>query len=208
LGYAGPLREIALNSGGRLQVYNEAMGSCAFANDLIDRQPLSANCAARKQHAIDVINSTKPDVVIISNRYGQARVVGSSQFMGTAQWSDSVRQIVDKFRHSTGKVVLLSPPPGNVNIEDCYGKRSSTPSECIGSVTGEWSNIARSEQDLAKAIGGVWIDSRPWFCSGEGKCPSFVGSTPAKFDRVHMALPYGRKIRSVIAESFAEAGIF
>ena len=207
LGYAGPLREIALNSGGRVQLINEAMGSCAFTDDLIDRQPLFANCAARKQHAVDTINSIKPAVVIISNRYGQAKIVGATEGLGPAQWSQSVRKIVDKFRANAGKVILLSPPPGDMNVKDCYSKRSSTPAQCIGGVTGEWMNIALSEQKIAREIGGLWLDSRQWFCSKEGECPSFAGSTPTKFDRVHMSVPYGRKIQPAMAETLAAAGV-
>jgi peptidoglycan/LPS O-acetylase OafA/YrhL len=207
--YVGPLREIALNSEGQVQVHSEAMFGCAFVDDLIayvDKSLLDA-CPARKQHAIDVINATRPDVVIISNTYTKKKVVGSDQNMTPGEWFESMRQIVGKFSGSTKKVVFMAPPPADKQISDCYGTRSSTPGDCISQVTNEWNSVAMFEQNLAKSIGGAWVDSRPWFCSGRG-CPSFVGSTPTKSDVVHMTPAYGQKIFRVIGESFRQAGVF
>jgi hypothetical protein len=69
LGYAISLRQTALDSGGQIQFHNLAMGSCAFTDAVIQRDALFANCTARKQYAVDFVNSTKPTVVVISNWY-------------------------------------------------------------------------------------------------------------------------------------------
>lgn len=208
--YVIPLREIALNSGGQIQVYTLAMGGCEFVNDLIytsDQVRLDA-CPGRKQGAIDYINATRPDVVIVANNYLDQRVNGTDHVLTAGEWSESMRQIVDKFHPSTKKLVFLAPPPGVVLISECYGKRGSTPADCIGRVTGRWLETAQAEQDLAESIGGTWVDSRPWFCSSGGMCPSFAGSTPTKLDKTHMVPAYGLKIHPIIEESFREAGVF
>jgi hypothetical protein len=147
-------------------------------------------------------------VVIISNIYGTKRVVGSEQPMTTREWSKSLRQMIDKFRGSTRQVVLLSAPPADKNIKECYGERSSVPADCISMVEPTWRSIARAEQDVAESVGGTWIDSQPWFCSDEGFCPSFVGSTPTKLDTYHMTTAYGEKIYPAIGESFKTARVF
>jgi hypothetical protein len=128
--------------------------------------------------------------------------------LGPGQWADSLRQIADKFRASTKKVVWLSAPPADKNIKECYGTLSSGPADCIGQVTSQWLSIADDEQNLSKSLGGIWIDSQPWFCSQDGVCPAFVGSTPTKLDGSHMSPPYGKKITPVIGESLASAGVF
>jgi peptidoglycan/LPS O-acetylase OafA/YrhL len=209
-GYAGPLRDIALNSGGQIQVHTEAMFGCTFANDLIESrdESLVDACVGRKEHAVDVINTTKPDVVVISNSYGPKRIVGEDRYLTTDEWSESLRQIVEKFKGNTGKLVFLAPPPADKQISDCYGRRGSQPADCISGVTQQWLTEALPEQNLAAALGGTWIDSRPWFCSGGRLCPSFVGSTPTKVDSVHMTPSYGQKIFPVMGESFREAGVF
>jgi hypothetical protein len=207
--YLGPFKEIALNSAGRVQVHAEAMFGCEFIDDLlyINDENAMAACPGRKQEVIDVINASKPDVVVISNVYVDKKIAGSNRVMTPKEWSESIRRIVDKIGGSTKKIVFLAAPPASVNIEECYGKPSSTPASCIGSITRTWRSRALVEQDLAKSIGGTWADSRLWFCYG-GRCPSFVGLTPTKWDIAHMSQEYGLKIAPVIGEALQEAGVF
>lgn len=209
--YVQPLREIAESSGGRIQVHTEAMPGCNFINEMIfnsDQMYVDA-CPGRKQQFIDLVNTTKPDVVILSHNYSEKRVNGTDRDLTPSQWAGSMRDFVEQFRDSAKEVVLLAPPPGDdVLISECYSKRGSTPADCIGHVTSEWRDMAEAEQDLAGMIGAVWVDSRPWFCSSARLCPSFVGSTPTKLDRAHVVPAYGLKIAPVIRESFEAAGIF
>jgi hypothetical protein len=193
LSYVGPLREIALESNGQIQVHTEAMSGCKFVHDALDNadQSIMDACPARKQHAVEFINTTKPSVVIISNSYRESRFSESGDTVSAKQWGDSMRGIVDKFRSSTQKVVFLGAPPADVNIADCYGEKSSAPADCISRVTPQWVAIGGAEKDLAVSEGGVWVDSRPWFCTNGRSCPSFVGTIPTKHDAVHMSPAYG-----------------
>ena len=134
-------------------------------------------------------------------------VLGTNRKLTPREWAESMRQIVEKFRDSTKKIVFLAPPPADKNISDCYGTRSSTPADCISRVTSQWLSMAKAEQDLAESIGATWVDSRPWFCNERGLCPSFVGSTPTKHDEVHMTPAYGEKIYPVMEESLRQAGV-
>jgi peptidoglycan/LPS O-acetylase OafA/YrhL len=209
--YAVPLKQIALNSGGTFQVHTEATFGCEFIDDLLyirDDQAMAA-CPGEKQHAIDFINTTKPDVVIISNTYLEKRVNGSDQNMTPSDWGASITRIVDKIRGSARKIVFLAAPPAdaNINVKECYAKRSSTPASCVNGVTPNWHARASVEQDLAKTFDGTWIDSRPWFCYEEA-CPSFASSTPTKWDDEHMASAFGMKIAPVIGEALQGAGVF
>lgn len=209
-GYAGPLREISLNSNGTIQTYL-AHDSCAFVNDLLDRsgvQDFDA-CKARKQAAVDTINASKPDIVIIANRFRNERVIGSTQIMTPDEWSDSLSQMIDKIRGGAKKIVIMSPPAGNMATPECVSKRSSTPEDCVGEVAADWIGISGAERALAASVGGTWIDSRPWFCANSGQelCPSFVETTPTKRDVVHMTPEYGALIFPVIGEALREAGV-
>ena len=207
LSYANPLRLVAENSGGRVQLHIETLPGCQFADDLIDNpdEGVMDVCPARKQHAVDYINNAKPQVVVVSNSYGQKTVGGNP--ISQEQWADSVQRILAKFKANTAKIVMLSAPPADVKISDCYGKRSSTPAECISKVTDQWHAMAETERGIADALGGAWVDSRQWFCSSRQLCPAFVDVTPTKFDAAHMSPAYGEKISPVIAEAFAAAAI-
>jgi peptidoglycan/LPS O-acetylase OafA/YrhL len=205
--YAEILRQLAVNSNGRLQTINETMASCVFTQDLIYREGASPECEGRKNSAVDLINTIKPDAVIISNAYADERVQGSSRDMTMAEWSDSLQRMMDRFRGSTKKVVLLSSPPSNAPIRDCTSKRNSKPADCVGTIPDPWKMKAETERRLAASTGAVWIDSRPWFCNSKGRCPSFVGTTPARFDRAHMATPYASKVLPIVAETLRGAGV-
>lgn len=208
--YVNSLRLLALNSGGQIQVHAEAMGGCPFTDDQVATpdQKLVDACPARKQHAIDYINANKPTVLIVSNQYVSYRQIGVERPMTPTEWFDAVRPMVDQIRSSTGKVVWLAAPPMDVEIQACYSRRSSVPADCISRVTSQWHSMAATEQRLAASVGGVWVDSRPWFCSRDGMCPSFVGTTPTKHDNVHMTQAYEEMIYPVIGESLRAAGIF
>ena len=211
MNYSGPLREIALDSDGKFWLRTEAMSGCPFVEAFVTNGDQASNdaCPGRKKQAIDLINTIKPDVVIIANSYNINTVVGTGQVLTTSEWVQSMRQIVDEFRSSTTKVVFLAPPPADVDIRDCYGTRSSKPVDCVSQITDVWNAMAKAERDLAESIGGMGIDSRRWFCNVKGTlCPSFVGLTPTKLDRAHMSPEYGHQIHQVIAESLREAGVF
>lgn len=207
--YAGPLQQLALESGGQIQFHLEAMGGCQFSEIPIHNQLAVNNdaCPARKQHAIDYINATRPTVVIVSNTYDAKERVDDRSEVGVREWGDSMVQIVEKFRASVGKVVWLAAPPADKDIAECYGTRSSTPAACISVQTRQWAAMARTEQQVADQMGGSWVDSRPWFCDARGLCPAFVGATPTKRDKAHITEAYGQKIRPIIAESLIAQGI-
>lgn len=205
LNYAGPLRELALNSNGRFQLHVEAMPGCPFADDLIfnDDQAIMDACAGRRQRTVDYIAAKQPTVVFVAHSYGR-KFRPALPEMTPADWTAALRRMVDK----TGphKVVLLAPPPIGYDLRECYGKPSSVPSDCTNGVSARWNRLAYAEQKLAADAKWAWIDSRPWFCSGR-YCPAFVGTTPTRHDEEQMTPAYGSKISPVIAEALHEAGI-
>jgi peptidoglycan/LPS O-acetylase OafA/YrhL len=197
------LRNIALGAGGQIQVRLEAQAGChltvKYDDDMVGQK--KDLCLARRQQTIDAINEAKPDVVMISNAYADNPQVG-----GQSQWADYRHQIIDQFKSSTKKLVWVAAPPDQKIISDCYGNAGSVPADCITQVTPQWLNVAQTEQMVAGSVDGIWIDSRPWYCS-DGLCPAFVGSTLTKLDRQHMSRAYGEKISPVIAESLSAAGV-
>lgn len=209
MGYAGPLRDIALNSNGHIQVHMESTPGCTFVDGPIVGvgQPWMDSCPAAKHEAIDVINMLKPNVVIVSNSYTTKHVESSSTELSTKDWRDAMRTFVQQFNAGEHKIVFMSPPPIDKKIGDCYGIRSRTPADCISKITPRWSAMGQAEQQLAQSIGGTWIDSQTWFCGNQRRCPSFVGDIITKTDEVHMTPTYGQRITPVIAESLHAAGV-
>lgn len=210
--YANPLRELALNSGGKIQITNQTMGGCKFLGVQLKGSDASAaieeSCPGFVQRSIDLINTLKPDVVIISNIYNNSHTLTNGHVMAPGEWAEAMRQTIDKFEASVKRVVWLSPNPRGKNPQECFGTRASVPADCISQVNDQWSSQANEEQSLAESSQRLWIDSRLWFCNEDGLCPAFVGSTPARRDESHMTAPYLSKIYPVIGESLTAAGVF
>ncbi|WP_308193915.1 acyltransferase family protein [Mycolicibacterium neoaurum] len=207
--YAEPLRRLALNSSGRIQVTLQTLAACRLVNfyplgdgPQADQQSMDA-CEIRKQQTVDLINTTKPSIVIISNAYNDR----THDRGGSSGWYDYRREMIDRFKESTGKIVLLSAPPEDKSISECFSTARSVPADCISRVTPRWHAIADVERRVAASVGGVWVDSRPWFCSTSELCPAFVGSLLTKRDRPHMSMAYAQRITPVIEESLRQAGV-
>ncbi len=209
LSYVGLLRDVAEESDGQLRVHSEAMPGCVFVNDLVayDDQSVVDTCPARKQHAIDVINETKPQIVIISNSYGDKTIGGTDRGLIPTKWAVSMRRIVDQFRSSTQKIVFIAPPPADIDIGECYDAGARTPDHCVSRVTRQWRLMGAAEQTLASSLQATWIDSRGWFCNDGKLCPSFVDSTPTKYDAEHMTRAYAQLIRPAFVESLKASGV-
>jgi len=208
--YAAALKNIAEESRGQIQVHTEAMPGCNFIADTIYTadSTYAQACPGRKQQFVDYINRTKPSVVVLAHNYVDKKIEGTDHELAPTEWAASMNRFIEQFSASAAKVAIVAPPPGDVQISDCYSKRGSVPADCIGEVTQDWLDMAEAERAMIKGIKGAWIDSRPWFCSKNLYCPSFVGSTPTKLDRSHMVAGYGLKISPVIDESFIRAGVF
>lgn len=201
LSYAVPLREIAETSGLQLQL--EAMGGCRFVDAPMDNpdQNIVKACQARLTHTVQVINETRPDVVIIASAYNDRQHTTGEP----PDWAENRMRLVNQFRPNVGKVVWLSAPPADKDFTECY-VAGSVPADCISRVKPEWTDVAAAEQMAAAKTDGVWVDSRPWFCV-DGLCPAFVGSTPTKLDLRHITMGYATKVSPVIAESLRVAGV-
>ncbi|WP_322544621.1 acyltransferase family protein [Rhodococcoides fascians] len=203
LTYLAPLRVFAEGSGGQWQVQSQAMFGCTFVDYAIGNsdQSLVDACPTRKAHAINVINEQRPELVVITNTYEPRTQIGQPKSLSPNEWTAGMERMISQFDDNVGRVALLSPPPADIDIGDCYTP-NSVPAECIGNVTKQWTDIAGAEEKLAASHGGLFVDSRPWFCA-DGYCPSFVSETPTKMDKVHMAPAFGDKIAAAFAETLA-----
>lgn len=68
-------------------------------------EKLAEACPARKQRAVDYINTTKPDIVFISHAYTAGRKVrgGTDHDITSKEWADSMRAFINKFRGNVKK---------------------------------------------------------------------------------------------------------
>ncbi|WP_238780426.1 acyltransferase family protein [Prescottella equi] len=203
LGYAETFKRIAEESNGQWKMILLSLTGCRFIEqDVKAPNPdIQAACPGRKAENVEALNRLRPDLVVVTNSYLTGVEVGSERSLTASDRFDGLKSLVGKFAPAVGKVVFMAPPPVDADVKSCY-TRQSTPANCASTVTSDWSDSANTERDLAKAFNGVFVTSLPWFCTDNLYCPSFVGSTPVKFDRVHTTPEYGERIAPAVREAF------
>jgi peptidoglycan/LPS O-acetylase OafA/YrhL len=181
---------------------------CPFLDIRIDNpvEWVAKACPLRKQAAVDLILSTHPDVVIVTNVYAAHTDTDTNQEVSPREWQSGLSRYVDKFRAATKKVVFLAPPPTDADIVKCY-TAFSVPATCISHVTSAWQQWATADKAVSSSINGIYIDSTPWFCVSD-LCPAFVGDVATKKDLVHITPEYADMIAPAAFESFALTGVF
>lgn len=154
---------------------------------------LTKACPLHKKEALAAIERIQPDMIISSNLYA-------------GRLSPRVRKIaqasmLQQLSKSTDDVILLAPAPGGPSLADCK-TNNSKPSDCSHKLSQKWLTFSDIEKRVAKRKQSWhYIDTRAWYCTTSGSCPSFADSTPIKRDRTHIT----RKYALMLVPSFESA---
>jgi hypothetical protein len=162
-------------------------------------------CLQFRDEAVAAIQAERPEILFVSNSYGQILKLASKATgdEAVAEWSAGVQSTVGKVRDSVGQVVLVSSPPVGQPLETCATK-VATPADCTSAIPGAWKVGDRAQEDAATALDVAYVDTSPLFCWDE-RCPSFVGSTPTKRDSVHTTPQYAAVITPAFRQMLDEA---
>jgi peptidoglycan/LPS O-acetylase OafA/YrhL len=179
-------------SNGQWKLLNQASIGCPFIDvEIADEgdAAITANCPAAKQHAIDVINQLRPNVVLISNRYGQPINASTGQPITEDEYAAGLQQIIAKLTPGVSAIGLMTAPPPDKDPSDCY-RPDRSPADCVGGESAQYLQRAQTETAVANSVQGELIDTRPLFCTSTQYCPMFAGVTPMKVDTGHISPAY------------------
>jgi hypothetical protein len=142
-------------------------------------------------------------VFVISLDYegGTTRLAsGSTGESAISEYTDGLVSAIDMAKRYGSAVVAIAPDPAGQPADKCITKFSS-PADCMGSASPAWAQENRAGIDAADRTGTRYVDSRPWFCTPDGKCPLVVGNLLTRWDHVHLTKQYADLLGSVIAPS-------
>jgi hypothetical protein len=207
IAYLAMFRTIVDGSGGLLRVSSLGQFSCPFV-EIRTNSPnpkFEAGCPARKERAIADIATLKPEVLFIANGAVPDIDLDTGNKITPAEYQQGLKRYLHKVTGNAGKVVLLTPPPAEKDVRECYSPRNS-PAKCVTSVPARWKEYATlAEQTVAEA-GGQMIDTIALFCISN-KCPAFAEGIPVKFDTTHITEDYARHIAPAFLVLLAEKGV-
>ena len=106
-----------------------------------------------------------------------------------------------------GRVVYLAPPPLGANLGACYSPVTS-PQNCNAGIDPAWNEFEAAFESAVAASGtGDHVVSSLGFSCAQGFCPAFAGTTPTKYDQVHMTPEYAKRVAPAIRWELAAQGL-
>ncbi|MCS5721291.1 acyltransferase [Herbiconiux sp. CPCC 203407] len=207
LAYAPAFKEIAESSGGQWRVTTVGLYGCRFTDVLVqnDGAGVMDACPARKQEIAERIAAEQPQLVVVSNAYA----LGNTTDRRPLSTGDLVAStLAESAQYGVpGRVVHLAPPPLGGNLGACYSPVTS-PQDCTTGIDPAWSDFQASFEAAVAASGtGDHVVSSLGFSCAEGYCPAFAGTTPTKYDQVHMTPEYAKKVAPSIRWELAAQGL-
>lgn len=162
-------------------------------------------CDSFRDWTLTKVKELKPDLVVMSaSRDTTDRLAsGQKDTDALAEWTDGLRSTVAAIAGSANRIVLLDPPPGGKNLQECATKISS-PADCTAGTDNHFQQMADANQDVAAAGAGKAkveaLSVEPWFCSF-GKCPAFIGTTPVYADASHLTAKFSKSLAPVFSQA-------
>jgi peptidoglycan/LPS O-acetylase OafA/YrhL len=164
-------------------------------------------CPDDVESTISAIEAERPDIVVVTNGYWPHQFVSSGKAQTSKERKDSIRNLVLRISKSSGKVILMAPPPYSEDIRACYTKLS-TPTNCLGSVPRSWPDYERVDKSVVDGIDNAsFLSTWRWFCSQDGECPAFAGTLPIRYDDHHLTAAFSQRLGPVVREAFSAVGV-
>jgi peptidoglycan/LPS O-acetylase OafA/YrhL len=192
---AEALAAIAAEPANELRLVTRTAWSCSFAALPIGPS-VSQDCVDYREAALAAVAEVRPDVLVIMNTFG--RIATADGAVSGQAWSDAVSTYAEQASASASVVVHLAPPPSGPDPAECV-RPGGMPSDCLTSSAGQWESRWAAAESIADRLGQTAIDIRPLVCV-ETRCPVYAGTTLIRFDGVHLAPAYARKMAPALLE--------
>ncbi len=163
-------------------------------------------CSSHNDTVVQEIGRLRPDVLIVTNEYHEQIQVGATTPVSAAEQAAEVDRELTEVRAEVGTVVLLAPPPGGADLQDCY-RPDASPVHCVVRPSQTWIDLADAQRAAANRFHDRFVDPRGWFCSPAGYCPAFVAGVPTMYDATHATQAYMRTIAPVMRSALHRAHV-
>ena len=161
-----------------------------------------AECNAHRQRTFEMIKKAKPDLVVLADSEDTPERL-ASKATGRAADAEISAGLVKTLASVTpyaGRTVVLTPPPTGKAMQGCVTK-VATPADCVSTVSPAWQHFADDLKSASAQGNAQLVDTHLWFCTADGRCPGFVGSTPMRVDDVHLTTTAAQSLAPVLVEA-------
>ncbi len=162
-------------------------------------------CVPHRDWVLEKVAALKPALVVVASAEDSIDrlVSGAKDQAAYDEWRDGMTQTLTRLRALAPQVVVLGAPPAGQDPRTCATARS-TPADCLSKMHKRWWSIRAAEQAAVEAAGSAeegvrYVDVHTWFCSENGYCPAFIGSTPVRADPNHLTDAFSHQLAGVLA---------
>jgi peptidoglycan/LPS O-acetylase OafA/YrhL/lysophospholipase L1-like esterase len=160
-------------------------------------------CDDYRAWAVDRITQSAPDLVVTASAVSSVWRLssGASGSQKYDEWETGARALVDSLTPVAGHVVILDPPPVVKPIRTCATKLNG-PERCVSAVSADYVGTTLAQRAAVTASGAgnvVYPYTLQWFCSTDGLCPAYTGSTTVIADGSHLSDTGSRELAPLLA---------
>jgi peptidoglycan/LPS O-acetylase OafA/YrhL len=205
MAYAPTFAKLADDSGGQWRVTTVGMYGCRFTDVLIEsRDPaVAATCAQRKSDVAAMIAAAPADLLVVSNAFTLARTVDGRD-LNAEELASAVSSEVGGWAPA-GRTVYLSPPPHGADLGRCFSSVTG-PGACLAAVDDVWTDMESALEARAATTGDAAISALPFTCV-DRVCPAFAGSTPVRYDEIHITPAYAERLTPILRADLTARGL-
>jgi len=202
------------------RVVGQGLQSCPAVDvrttDRLERASFADDCAAARDAAVERVVAEAPDLVVLSSSLGAyQRLTGRGDEADAAgAWREGTARTAAELAATGATVVVLSSPPESAPAAEC-AVRPRGPETCLGTPSRAWLDKTAAEQEAVAGLAdgstpgaplrARFLDTAPWTCTDELRCPAFVGDALVKVDAGHLAERWSASLALVLREALLDA---
>jgi len=158
-------------------------------------------CEQAHQERERVLAATNPELVVLSSGEGHVRNAQRDDIelsrTGVAEFG--LAATIETYGRWAGRIIVLQPRPVTPALVNCI-TRLGAPGDCEGDLGPLWRSQRDGESAAAQEAGAEYISTERWFCV-EGRCPGWIGASPATVDGTHLSIEVSRSTAPLLAEA-------
>ena len=193
----------APDSGWRL--VSLAVYGCPFTDVEVARADGSDACTAHREVVTREIGELRPELLLVTNSFVPFDHASTGRVVSPAEAAEGLRTRISGLADSITDLVVVTPPPANVSLEQCW-VASGSPVDCISRVDADHAAALAQTTTVVAEAGGKTVDSSSFLCVG-GQCPAFVSGVPVKVDFTHYSEAFLAVLAPVLREVFTAEDI-
>lgn len=200
----------ALTSGWRIEVYTLEECPAVWVEVSRGDGAPHPDCARFHQEVAQHLTQEHPDVVMMTSATVALTQV-TSRATGealTAEWTAGATRAIRALASASDRLILVDDPPSTANLQSCYTALNG-PQRCVVPVNSFYLQMARAQRAAVASLHDPSVSypsNTQWFCSAEGMCPSFIGTTPVMVDGFHLTDAMARELAPLLREALVSTG--